>query len=69
MDSDELKQLIYIFGYLNDRTFNVICGKNYGAIVSEYSTDENIRFFISPGDVALFIEKLEDEKGETADYL
>lgn len=62
MDSDELKQLTYIFGYLYDREFHVICGKNYGPIVSEYDTEENIRFFISPGDVALFIEKLHDEE-------
>ena len=62
MDTEEVKQLTYIFSYLYDRTFHVICGKNYGPIVSEFNTDENIRFFISPGDAALFIAKNEDEQ-------
>ncbi len=67
MDSDELKQLTYIFSYLHERDFHVICGKNYGPIVAEFNTDENIRFFISPGDVAMFIEKIDEEKTNRAE--
>jgi hypothetical protein len=42
-----------VFALLKGRKIYVIAGKHYGSIVDQYDEDENIKLYISPGDMEM----------------
>lgn len=65
MNESELSHMKYIFTLFPDKELILVCGKHYGAFVSEFELDGKNRFFISMGDAETYIEN----RDEVTDFL
>lgn len=65
MNESELSHMKYIFTLFPDKELILVCGKHYGAFVSEFDVDGKNRFFISMGDAETYIEN----RDEITDFL
>jgi len=65
MNESELSHMKYIFTLFPDKELILVCGKHYGAFVSEFEVEGKNRFFISMGDAETYIEN----RNEVTDFL
>jgi hypothetical protein len=65
MTESELSHMKYIFTLFPDKELILVCGKHYGAFVSEFEVEGKNRFFISMGDAETYIEN----RDEVTDFL
>ncbi len=56
-DKGELNQLHYLYSLFPEKEILTICGKHYNSISDEFEKDDKNRFFFSPGDTELYLEK------------
>jgi two-component system chemotaxis response regulator CheY len=59
MDSRETAHLKYIFSEFPEQELFVVCGKHYASFVTEFDTEGKNKFFISMGDLELYLDKNE----------
>lgn len=64
MDHTEMAHLKYIFSEFPEQELFVVCGKHYASFVSEFDTEGKNQYFISMGDLELYLEKI--KKNDTA---
>ncbi len=64
MNESEVSHLKYIFTLFPDKELILICGKHYGAFVSEFDIEGKNRFFISMSDAEAYIES----RNESTDF-
>ncbi|HOP64335.1 MAG TPA: response regulator [Spirochaetota bacterium] len=65
MNENELSHMKYIFTLFPDKELILVCGKHYGAFVSDFEIEGKNRFFISMGDAETYIEN----RNEVTDFL
>jgi len=57
MDSAELAHLKYIFSEFPEQELFIVCGKHYASFAGEFDTEGKNQYFISMGDLELYLEK------------
>ncbi|MFA5520060.1 MAG: response regulator [Spirochaetota bacterium] len=58
MDTTEIAHLKYIFSEFPEQELLIVCGKHYSAFVLEFDTEGKNQYFISMGDLELYLEKI-----------
>jgi len=58
MDYSEIAHLKYIFSEFPEQKLFVVCGKHYASFVTEFDTEGKNEYFISMGDLELYLEKM-----------
>ncbi len=61
MDSTELSQVVYIFSHFHEQELFIICGKHLGAFAAEFDMEGINHFFITRGDMELYIQNIKSE--------
>lgn len=58
MDSTEIAHLKYIFSEFPEQELFIVCGKHYASFVNEFDTEGKNQYFISMGDLELYLDKM-----------
>lgn len=58
MDNSEIAHLKYIFSEFPEQKLFVVCGKHYASFVTEFDTEGKNEYFISMGDLELYLERM-----------
>ncbi len=58
MDSTEIAHLKYIFSEFPEQELFIVCGKHYATFALEFDTEGKNQYFISMGDLELYLEKI-----------
>ncbi len=59
MDSKEIAHLKYIFSEFPEQELFIVCGKHYASFAAEFDTEGKNKYFISMGDLELYLDKNE----------
>ncbi len=58
MDPTEIAHIKYIFSEFPEQELFIVCGKHYSSFVLEFDTEGKNQYFISMGDLELYLEKM-----------
>ncbi len=57
MNSEEIKQLKYIYSLFPDKKLLIVCGKHYSSFAVEFDMEGKNEYFISAGDLEVYLEQ------------